>query len=193
MPINIISLLKPKNDGTFPIAEDVDGYGGYQVRSDIDDRNGIPSLNRKEGMLVYVQEDDKYYTLNGGTTDGYWIEVILGGDGYRQIVILDEPTTYNVLSGVNYLIINTYDPGGGAGVFSTIMLPTNATEMQEIIFKTRTVSKISGSYIRVDGNTKYIDQYSYVNLNPYSFTCLKIRWTNDKWSVVCWTFAWWGD
>jgi len=60
MPINLISKIKPKNDGTFPVCEDIDIEGGYQVRTDITDRNTIPALNRKIGMLVYVQSESKY-------------------------------------------------------------------------------------------------------------------------------------
>jgi hypothetical protein len=81
MPIDLISKIKPKNDGDFPVCEDVDIEGGYQVRADITDRNSIPTLNRKIGMLVYVQSEEKYYTLSGGTGNEHWVEAQMGGGG----------------------------------------------------------------------------------------------------------------
>ncbi len=199
MPINIISLLKPKNDGEFPIAEDVDGYGGYQVRSDITDRNLIPELNRIEGMLVYVQSDAKYYTLSGGITNSDWIEVTLGGGSTttREIVVLTEPTTYNVPSGVNQFIINTYVPtlDDPSGVVTTVALPSDPTDLQEIIVKTTNASGKNYWVIDVNGGINNIDNGnadfgSPSNSYPwiiYSNYCLKIRWTGSIWSVITFT------
>jgi hypothetical protein len=81
MTIEIISKLKPKNGGAFPIAEDVDVQGGYQVRADITDRNSIPALNRKQGMLVFVRSDSTFYTLSGGILNANWAVASLGGAG----------------------------------------------------------------------------------------------------------------
>jgi hypothetical protein len=83
MPVELISLVKPKTSGggagEFPIAEDVDVKGGYQVRADTADRDSIYDLNRKEGMLVLVLDVGKYYTLQGGITNLDWVEVTFGG------------------------------------------------------------------------------------------------------------------
>ncbi len=72
MPINLISKIKPKNNGSFPIYEDVDVEGGFQVRATISARNNIPTLNRKEGMLVYVVADGYFYQLGPGLTNSDW-------------------------------------------------------------------------------------------------------------------------
>ncbi len=71
--IELISKIIPKNDGEFPIVEDVNVEGGFQVRDDITDRNAIPSLNRKEGMLVYVNSTATTYRLVGGIADINWV------------------------------------------------------------------------------------------------------------------------
>lgn len=78
MPIELISKIKPKNGGLFPIVEDVDVEGGFQVRADTTDRDSIPTANRKIGMLVFVQSNSTYYTLNGGITNSNWIAAALG-------------------------------------------------------------------------------------------------------------------
>ena len=72
MPINLISKIKPKNNGQFPVYEDIDVQGGFQVRSTILDRDNIPTLNRKEGMLVYVVSDGYFYQLGSGLTNIDW-------------------------------------------------------------------------------------------------------------------------
>lgn len=72
-PIQVISTIKPVNGAPIPVVSDVDVEGGYQVRTTLVDRNNIPSNNRKEGMLVFVQSDTNFYTLSGGITNSNWI------------------------------------------------------------------------------------------------------------------------
>lgn len=78
-PIQVISSIKPINNGQFPVVEDVDISGGYQVRADLPDRDAIPAANRKEGMLVFVQSNSNFYTLVGGITNSDWAIANLGG------------------------------------------------------------------------------------------------------------------
>jgi len=109
MAINLISKIKPKNAGAFPVYEDVDGYGGFQTRDSISDRNSIPSLNRKIGMLVYVRADGNYYTLSGGIADINWTVVSLGGrifsEAYVDLLNGSFPvsdTTFTVIGATNF-------------------------------------------------------------------------------------------
>jgi hypothetical protein len=81
MPINLVSKIKPKNNGQFPTYDDIDGYGGFQVRGTTTDRDSIPVLNRKAGMLVYVQANSTYYQLGPGLTNSDWIVSSLGATG----------------------------------------------------------------------------------------------------------------
>jgi hypothetical protein len=91
MPIDLISKIKPKNSGQFPVYEDVDVEGGFQVRVDITDRDSIPTLNRKIGMLVFVQSDSTYYTLSGGITNLDWVAANIGS----TVVAETLPVTVN--------------------------------------------------------------------------------------------------
>lgn len=101
MAINLISKIKPKNDGAFPVYEDVDVEGGYQVRTDLTDRDSIPALNRKEGMLVYVQEEEIYYTLTGGITNDDWVEAQMGGGGFTPGGDVFGNSTDQIVVGLN--------------------------------------------------------------------------------------------
>jgi len=66
MPIYLTAAVKPT--GNFPVFQDTDGYGGFQVRSTTSDRDSIPSSSRKSGMLVYVLADGYFYQLNSNLT-----------------------------------------------------------------------------------------------------------------------------
>lgn len=77
MSIFLIDKIKPIN-GQFPVYEDTDGYGGFQVRSNISDRDSIPELNRKEGMLVYTVLEKKLWQLGSGLTNIDWVEASFG-------------------------------------------------------------------------------------------------------------------
>lgn len=70
MPIEVISILKPKNSGSFPTHEDVDCKGGFQVRSLYAHLSSIPEDNKKPGMMVYVIGENKFYQLDPGGLRG---------------------------------------------------------------------------------------------------------------------------
>ena len=63
MPIDMIGLIKPKNGGAFPIAEDTDVKGGFQVCASSAVRDAIPALNRKQGMLVKTLDTGTLWEL----------------------------------------------------------------------------------------------------------------------------------
>lgn len=116
MSIPLISDIVPQNNGAFPTHSDIYGKGGFQVRTDITDRDNIPTLNRKIGMLVFVQSTGLFYSLSGGITNSHWIistfnaaptfEVVFSGrgiiqDGYAEVSqFFIEPrfsATYNLI------------------------------------------------------------------------------------------------
>ncbi len=73
MSIKVISKIKPKNNGQFPVVEDADIEGGLRIVDTLTDRDNIPTLSRKAGMLVKVNETGLTYTLSGGVTNVDWI------------------------------------------------------------------------------------------------------------------------
>ncbi len=90
----IIAPLRPPNPGsTMALAGDVYLSGGYRVVDTIVDRDNIPTYvenletdipgwnRRKEGMLVYVKDEDKTYRLKDGLTNDHWVEVGEGDPG----------------------------------------------------------------------------------------------------------------
>lgn len=83
MAIELISTIKPKNNGEFPIAEANDIKGGYYSVASIEERDKIPSGRRQPGMLCYVL-GDKIYKLNDDLNT--WNELKTGGGGGDVVV-----------------------------------------------------------------------------------------------------------
>ena len=55
--IEVISQIKPKNNGNFPIADVNDLKGGYIQVDTIQQMQEFPKAKLKEGMLCYVADD----------------------------------------------------------------------------------------------------------------------------------------
>jgi hypothetical protein len=179
MPINLISKVKPKNDGSFPTVEDVDIQGGYQVRDDVTDRNSIPSLNRKEGMLVFVKDDSKYYTLSGGLTDGYWVEINFGGSSQLPAIILSDATLY-IDSDVSELIIIDE-----IGINQDIYFPDDPTLGQEIIISRR-LNTLSASTVTLYSGIKLFDNIitSLTFSSIYNDAIFHVIYDGYTWEII---------
>ena len=54
------------------------GLGGLRTVTGVDARNNIVQARRQVGMIVYVQENGKYYNLVGGTGNANWAEIVFG-------------------------------------------------------------------------------------------------------------------
>ena len=54
------------------------GLGSLRTVAKLIDRNDIIAQRREEGMLVYVTEENKYFSLIGGTGNSYWVEFTTG-------------------------------------------------------------------------------------------------------------------
>jgi len=85
MAIKITGTFSPGGD--FPLLVDNDLKGGWRVVDTASDRDAIPVLNRKFGMIVYVKEDGKQYQLidsgSGDLSDNsQWVEFSSGGGSY---------------------------------------------------------------------------------------------------------------
>lgn len=78
MAIELISTIKPKNNGSFPIVESNDIKGGYYSVENVQERDNIPLGRRLAGMLCYVK-GDKIYKLDD--TLQTWEEFTVAGTG----------------------------------------------------------------------------------------------------------------
>lgn len=79
MPIEIISDLVPKNGENFPTHSDIYGKGGFMAVSTLSDRDTIPALRRKVGMVVNVVEEGVAYQLDSDMLS--WSVFNTGGGG----------------------------------------------------------------------------------------------------------------
>jgi hypothetical protein len=76
------------------------GLGGLRTVETIQKRNEIVTARRQVGMMVYVQEDDNYYSLIGGIDNSNWVEFSIGvgtpgatGATGTALVLIDEVST----------------------------------------------------------------------------------------------------
>ena len=67
--IKLIGNITTNGVANYPTHIDSLGKGGYMVMPTIISRNTIPTLRRKFGMLVFVQEVDSLYKLNSTSLD----------------------------------------------------------------------------------------------------------------------------
>jgi hypothetical protein len=68
MAIKITGTFEPSGD--FGLVIDNHLIGSFRIVETLADRDNIPVLRRKFGMLVYVQEENKMYQLiNNGNND----------------------------------------------------------------------------------------------------------------------------
>src|SRR5471030_1934932 len=65
--VAIPSYLTTVGVAQYPTNIDSLGKGGYMTVTRLSERDGIPSLRRKYGMLVYVKESDAVYQLKSLT------------------------------------------------------------------------------------------------------------------------------
>jgi len=77
----ILSGMISPTDTTdkYPTHEDTLGKGGYMAVADLTARDGIPTLRRKEGMLVYLTSDESMYQLKGGIENSNWSDFTVSG------------------------------------------------------------------------------------------------------------------
>ena len=136
MAIEIIDEIKQKNNGQFPVVDANNVKGGfYQVQS-IEDRDAIPLVRRKVGMLCFCEigEDEAENQLYQWT-GSEWIVANLGGGGIESVqsqeemfaikktdrvegmlcYVKDDEKTYQLVGGIENEHWVQFSGGGGPG------------------------------------------------------------------------------
>ena len=105
---------------SYPTHYEEFGFGGYRTVETIQDRNLIPDLRRNQGMLVYVLEDQTWYSLQGGVTNEYWVDFkrSIGLLSDAQVVVSNqepiEPTAKTVWINPVNRVLQIRDTGNTA-------------------------------------------------------------------------------
>jgi hypothetical protein len=118
---------------TYPTHDSLLGLGGLREVASRADRNAIPDLRRRVGMLVYTASDDAYWKLlqlPGTGTDADWAAFTTGGGGGGY-----PPVTYTLsaVSAFNQGHSFPYLPGvrlidaSGQGVDAGVEFPDAST------------------------------------------------------------------
>ena len=74
----VISPIGPTEEtDDYPVTLPKYGKGGLRSVLNLTERDAITTKRREKGMLVYVENDSKYYTLTNGITNNDWQQVTL--------------------------------------------------------------------------------------------------------------------
>lgn len=146
MPIEIIDTLSQKNNGNFPLVDSNDIRGGFYQVNSIEERDLIPSIRRKEGMLCAVK-NDKLYQLVGGIENINWVVFVSSDDeGYlKEItdtlnkkvddIILTDDSFLNFYA--NNVLIKSIKIEGGSEITSQEIEQLKNTKVDDITVDTR--------------------------------------------------------
>lgn len=146
MPIEIIDTLSQKNNGNFPLVDSNDIRGGFYQVNSIEERDLIPSIRRKEGMLCAVK-NDKLYQLVGGIENINWVVFVSSDDeGYlKEItdtlnkkvddIILTDDSFLNFYA--NNVLIKSIKIEGGSEIASQEIEQLKNTKVDDISVDTR--------------------------------------------------------
>jgi hypothetical protein len=169
-PIQVVSTIKPVNGAPIPVVSDVDIEGGYQVRTDLTDRDSIPADNRKEGMLVFVQSDGYFYTLAGGITNSDWVVKDFGGGGGGTLAgDVTGPAGTNTVVAINNVPIDTGTPPTIGGALHYVQ-PTDTTLFpQPQAMATDGVYVWTGNYRSKIINRTHLATRTTINIDLTSF------------------------
>ena len=86
--VRIPGQLAP--NGSFPVIDGNDIKGGFYIVDTIEERDSIPTANRKIGLPCYVVNKNMYYRLRDGITNDCWDDWDLDNNG---VIINDKGET----------------------------------------------------------------------------------------------------
>ena len=77
--VQFTGFISPTSEeDTYPVTKPVYGLGGLRNVGSTSERDAISSQRREQGMLVFVENESKYYKLVGGTANTDWSEFSSG-------------------------------------------------------------------------------------------------------------------
>lgn len=138
--IPVGSFIAPKDTRhRYPTHLDQFGLGGYRTVDLLSERDAIPNERKKEGMLVYVVENDSTYRL----TLSVWEEV------HVKLVIESEDSSVS-FSDIDKLKIDT-----GSGLYFSNDAPNSVTltgtkSFNEVRTDTDNIYAFDSSFIKFD-------------------------------------------
>jgi hypothetical protein len=108
--VKVVAPINPNAPtDNYPTHIDSLGHGGFMSVRNKNTRNNIPTLRRKEGMLVYVVETDSLYQLMGGITNSNWSQYKLGGSGAGSLVWKGSLSDAPLLPQINWAYFDIED------------------------------------------------------------------------------------
>lgn len=135
--VGITGLIEPLNGGSFPVFEDINGFGGYRVVADTPARDAIPANFRKLDMLITTQDTGIRYRLVGGLLNANW-QVDMGQAPFKATYYVDPAFTgqqtgsqsnpFTTIAAAFAAMVALALPGG------LVLLPPATTVTENVVF-----------------------------------------------------------
>lgn len=116
--VTVTGFIAPTDTtDTYPVTDAVYGMDGLRSVADATARNAIPDERRRHGMIVFTQDDGKYWQLQASPwdgTNGDWVEFTLPSTSTYRTSFTNGDLTTGILSvthnlGEKYVGVHIYD------------------------------------------------------------------------------------
>lgn len=183
---NQYAVLMEDPPGTigWQIIEDINLQGGFQIVEDETERDNIAAIQRKEGMIVYLNSTGFSYRLEGGITNSDWILIPFGENlGYKnpaRVATLANISNLssgapNTLDGISLeegdrILVHQQTSGASNGIYEVVSVGSGSNGVWTRAGDANTTAKlIPGSEIYVvEGDTYGTTKFWLVTPGPYT-------------------------
>lgn len=114
--VTVVGYISTQGVANYPTHIDSMGKGGYMVTRDTNQRNTIPCLRRKFGMMVYAQAQERMYILKDSACNNVWEAFSGGGGGGSQDLQSVLSNGHGLTNEQNYQGSNAGDANTGINV-----------------------------------------------------------------------------
>ena len=130
--IKLLGHITTNGIASYPTHIDILGQGGYMSMPTIADRDAIPTLRRKYGMLVFVQADNVIYKLNDANLANVWVTLLvdaetLTGTTLKSTVTGSSLTSVGTLANLTVTNPIAGSVTGNATIAANVIVQTGTT------------------------------------------------------------------
>ena len=150
--IKLLGHITTNGIASYPTHIDILGQGGYMSMPTIADRDAIPTLRRKYGMLVFVQADNVIYKLNDANLANVWVTLLvdaetLTGTTLKSTVTGSSLTSVGTLANLTVTNPIAGSVTGNATIAANVIVQTGTTYTLEPSDNGKVITLNNGSAI----------------------------------------------
>lgn len=169
--VNVTGTISPTDTADiYATHNSIYGKGGYREVADLLERNSITLARRSDGMLVYVQSDNKLYKLENGIENSNWIEFNLDSESINYDPSNSTLSSTNVQDAIDEVAQNAH-------TFTTKQVTHNVTGGA-----TGSITVVQGDDVNIDVTVEYAENDFAVG--PTQKTAVQHSFVTGKYNVA---------